>query len=116
MSFEKHKEILNKELDRFNILLGEILPRYIHLVRKSDTTPEETKELGEIEHFLIDINSKIAAIKSRIDQDLFGEAMDIYYKVKAKALKGDLEAKEQLDKLRESLSETIKGDAFFNWN
>ena len=42
--------------------------------------------------------------------------MDIYYKVKAKALKGDLEAKEQLDKLRESLSETIKGDAFFNWN
>jgi len=107
---------LNKELDRFNILLGEILPRYIDLVRKGNPTEDETKELGEIEHFLIEINSKIAAIKNRIDQDLFGEAMDIYYKVKAQAEKGNARAKVKLDKLRESLKESIKGDAFFNWN
>lgn len=107
---------MNKELDQFNALLGEILPRYISLVRKVDSTPEEVKELGEIEHFLIEINSKIAAIKSKLDQDLFGESMDTYYKVKAKAEKGDIKAKEQLDKLRESLKESIQGDTFFNWN
>ena len=49
MSFEKHKQLLNQELDQFNALLGELLPRYVLLVRKNDCTPEELKELGEIE-------------------------------------------------------------------
>jgi hypothetical protein len=116
MEFERHKKLLNKELDKFNLILGELLPRYIELMKKEDITDAETKELGEIEHFLIEINSKIANIKSKLDHDLFGETMDEYYKVKQQAKKGDVEAKKRLDKLRETFSESIKGDTFFNWN
>ncbi len=116
MSFNKHKHALNKELEHFNSVLGEILPRYLSLVRKKDSTPEEDKELGEIEHFLIEVNGKIAEIKNKLDQDLFGETMDHYYKVKAEASKGDPAAKERLDKLQSTLRESIKGDTFFNWN
>ena len=100
MSFEKHKQLLNQELDQFNALLGELLPRYVLLARKDDCTSEELKELGEIEHYLIEVNSKIAMIKNRLDQDLFGETMDLYYKVKAEAKKGDPKAKKKFDCLR----------------
>lgn len=116
MSFDKHKQLLNQELDQFNVLLGEILPRYVFLVRKDDCSSEELKELGEIEHYLIEVNSKIASIKNRLDQDLFGETMDLYYKVKAQAGKGDLKAKKKFDQLKASLHASIKGDLFFNWN
>lgn len=116
MSFNKHKQVLNRELEQFKAILGEILPRYISLMQKKDSSPEEMKELGEIEHFLIEVNGKIAEIKNQLDQDLFGETMDLYYKVKAEAKKGDPKAKERLDKLRSSLRQSIKGDTFFNWN
>ena len=116
MSFEKHKQLLNQELDQFNALLGELLPRYVLLVRKNDCTPEEVKELGQIEHYLIEVNSKIANIKNRLDQDLFGETMDLYYKVKAEAEKGNVKAKKKFDQLKTSLHSSIKGDMFFNWN
>lgn len=116
MNFNRHKELLNKELDQFNAILSELLPRYIFLIRKKDTSEDETRELGEIEHFLIEVNAKIAAIKHKLDHDLFGETMDIYYKVKAEALKGNPVAKQRLEKLRVSLSESIQGDLFFNWN
>jgi hypothetical protein len=116
MSFEKHKQLLNRELDQFNVVLGELLPRYVFLVRKEDCSAEELKELGEVEHFLIEVNSKIASIKNRLDQDLFGETMDLYYKVKAEAEKGNVVAQKKFRRLRASLHESIKGDMFFNWN
>lgn len=116
MSFEKHKELLNQELDQFNTLLGEILPRYVLLVRKDDCSDEELSELGEIEHYLIEVNSKIASIKNRLDQDLFGETMDLYYKVKAQAKKGNIQASKKFEQLKVSLHASIKGDLFFNWN
>ena len=116
MSFEKHKHLLNQELDQFNALLGELLPRYVLLVRKEDCSAEELTELGEIEHYLIEVNSKIANIKNRLDQDLFGETMDLYYKVKAEAEKGNEKAKKKFEQLKTSLHASIKGDVFFNWN
>ncbi|MFT6502012.1 MAG: hypothetical protein ACJASQ_002137 [Crocinitomicaceae bacterium] len=116
MAFEKHKRLLNKELDQFNLILSEILPRYIELMKNEQISDEEAKELGEIEHFLIEINAKIADIKSKLDHDLFGETMSEYYKVKAKATAGDKNAIEKLKKLREVFSESIKSDVFFNWN
>ncbi len=116
MSFDKHKQLLNKELDQFNSILSELLPRYVFLMQKKDSTPEEDKELGEIEHFLIEVNGKIAEIKNKLDQDLFGETMDFYYKIKEEAKKGDIGAKDRLDRLRKSLIDSIQGDTFFNWN
>ena len=116
MDFKKHKETLNQELDQFNSILGEILPRYVYLVHKKDSSTDETKELGDIEHFLIEINSKIASIKNRLDQDLFGETMQMYYRLKEEAKNGDVSSKKRLDKLRNTLHNSIKGDTYFNWN
>ena len=116
MAFEKHKKLLNKELDQFNLILSEILPRYIALMKSEEIDDNEAKELGEIEHFLIEINAKIAEIKSKLDHDLFGETMSEYYKVKEKAAGGDKIAIKKLAKLRDAFSESIKGDVFFNWN
>lgn len=116
MAFEKHKNLLNKELDQFNLILSEILPRYIELMKKEEINDAQLKELGEIEHFLIEINGKIAEIKSKLDHDLFGETMSEYYKVKEKATNGDVNAQKKLAKLRHAFSESIKGDTFFNWN
>ena len=85
-------------------------------MKSEEISDEEVKELGEIEHFLIEINAKIAEIKSKLDHDLFGETMAQYYKVKEKASTGDESAIKKLAKLRSAFSESIKGDAFFNWN
>lgn len=114
--FEKHKALLNKELDRFTVMLSEILPRYLELMKKDNISKEEVTELGDIEHFLIEVNAKIAEIKNKLDHDLFGETIEEYYKVKERARRGDIDAKKRFDKLRRTLSESIKGDLFFNWN
>lgn len=114
--FERHKVLLNQELERFSIQLGEILPRYIALMKKRDITDEELKELGELEHFLIEINAKLAEIKTKLDHDLFGEAMDEYYRVKQLAINGDADAKRRFDKLRKAFLENVKGETFFIWN
>ena len=116
MEFERHKNLLNKELDQFNLILSEILPRYIELMKKDNINASELKELGELEHFLIEINGKIASIKTKLDHDLFGETMDEYYRVKEKAAKGDLAAQKRLHQMRDTLSSSIQGDTFFNWN
>ena len=116
MSFDKHKELLNKELDRVNSTLSEILERYLLLIKKQDISDEELSELGDIEHGLIEINSKMSAIKKRLDDDLFGETMNQYYLLKSKAKKGDVNAKKKLDQLRSSISDSVVGDTFFNWN
>jgi hypothetical protein len=116
MKFEKNKKKLNRELDRLSILLSEVLPRYIQLMKIDEPSLDELKELGEIEHSLIEVNAKITAIKNRLDHDLFGEAIDEYYKLKNRASAGDIIAKKKFDALRERFGEKIKGDTFFNWN
>ena len=86
------------------------------LIKKQDISDEELSELGDIEHGLIEINSKMSAIKKRLDDDLFGETMNQYYLLKSKAKKGDVNAKKKLDQLRSSISDSVVGDTFFNWN
>jgi len=116
MSLDEHKKLLNRELEQFNSILGEILPRYIDLMKKTGASDEEEKELGDIEHFLIEINAKIAEIKNKLDQDLFGETMNHYYAAKEAALNGDPEEKKRLGKLRKIFLESVQGEDFFNWN
>ena len=116
MGLDEQKRRLNKELDEFNLVLGQILPRYLELIKKEKTTPEEDKELSDTEHTLLEINTKIAEIKSTLDQDLFGETISLYYRVKTKARTGDLNSKLHLDRLRTRFQTFIEKDHFFNWN
>lgn len=116
MDFNENKKTLNKELEQVLSILNELLPRYTDLVEKNNINPIELKELGEIEHFLIEVNSKIAEIKDMLDQNLFGHSLDLYYKYKEKAKSGDINALQKLNRLREFFNESLKGEALVNWN
>jgi len=116
VNYKRNKDALNKELEQFISTLNELLPRYSFLLRKRTMTSGELSELGEIEHFLIELNSKITEIKNMLDHDLFGHSLDIYYKLKQKAMSGDYEAKQKLDRMRESFEESLIGGTLFQWN
>lgn len=116
MNLEEQKKLLNHELEQFNSILNEILPRYIELIKNKDISTDEEKELGEIEHFLIEVNAKIAEIKNKLDQDLFGETLNHYYKAKQEAINGDPKAKKRLAHLRTLFIESVQNDEFFKWN
>jgi len=116
MALNQHMKLLSKELEHFNSILNELLPRYKKLMEKNELSFDEKKELGDMEYFLIEINGKIAEIKNKLDQDLFGETLNLYYLTKAKAKLGSIEAKTKLDGLRSNIQEGLKSDLFFNWN
>lgn len=116
MDFRANKDALNKELEHFISLLEEMLPRYAVLLRKADISSGELKELGEIEHFLIEVNAKISVIKGKLEQDLFGHSLDTYYKLKAKAGKGDKVSAAKLKMMREIFEESLEGGSLVNWN
>ncbi len=114
--FSRNKDDLNRELEQFISTLNTLLPRYSLLLKKPRLNTVEVKELGEIEHFLIEINAKITEIKNMLEHDLFGHSIDYYYQIKRKAKNGDFEAKLKLEKLREAFNESLKGDTLVNWN
>lgn len=116
MSLERNKKYLNRELDQFNTILNKILPRYLFLIQMNNPSLEEQKELGELEHYLIEVNGKVAAIKTQLDQDLFGESFNLYYKTKQKALKGDIAAKNRLDRLRKVFLRSYNEYSDYKWN
>lgn len=116
MDFQANKDELNKELEKFVALLGEVLPRYIALLQKKDFDKDELRELGEIEHYLIQVNAQIAEIKEKLEQDLFGHTLDTYYKLKKRFLTGDLKAGEKLEKLQAIFQESLDGGTVINWN
>lgn len=116
MDFNENKKTLNRELEQFLGILNELLPRYSALIKKDNINDVELKELGDIEHFLIEVNSKIATIKDMLDQNLFGHSLDLYYKYKEKAKLGDANAQQKLNRLREFFNESLKGENLVNWN
>jgi hypothetical protein len=114
--FEEQKDALNRELKNLVEQLNEMLPRYTVLLNKKDLSRDEVSELGEIEHFLIGLNSKISEIKERIQQDLFGHTLERYYQLKAKVLNGDEEARVIMDRLRSIFEEHLEKGMIINWN
>ena len=115
-SFEQQKDALNRELKQLIEKLNELLPRYTVLLNKADITRQEVTELGEIEHFLIELNSKISDIKERLQQDLFGHTLDRYYKLKSEAEQGDADAKILMDRLKGIFEEHLEKGTIINWN
>lgn len=116
MELNEHKKNLNQELDQFNSILGEVLPRYISLMKLKSPTTKDQKELDKIEHLLFEVNGKIAEIKTKLDQDSFGEILNLYYKTKQEVSDGDPGAKKRLKKLRDLFSDYVDSEDIFNWN
>jgi hypothetical protein len=114
--FKQNKEELNREMSQISTIINKLLPRYASLIKKHEISSIELTELGEIEHFLIEVNSKITEIKNMLDQNLYGFSIDMYYKLKEKAKKGDHEAKQKLDRMRENLNQSLKNDSMIIWN
>lgn len=116
MDFRSFQNELNKELDQFTKLLNISLPRYSELVKKQNITNMELKELGDLEYFLIEINSKITELKKQLDHDLFGLSLDLYYKLKRKAEAGDLKAARKVLIMRNAFDKSLKENEIINWN
>lgn len=114
--FEQHKEALNKKLEKFIQLLDELLPRYVFLLKKTNISEKELTELGEIEHYLIEVNAKISGIKNMLKEDLFGHSLDVFYKLKQQSNKGDSLAKAKYERMRQIFQESLKSDLIFIWN
>jgi hypothetical protein len=116
MTNKTYQEEINKELDRFIDLLNVTLPRYTELVKKDNISKNELDELGELEYFLIQINGKIADLKKKIEHDLFGISLDLYYKLKHKAQNGDIEAARKIVIMRKAFNKSLQGNDFIIWN
>lgn len=116
MDFKSFQEALNKELDQFTKLLNVSLPRYTELIKKQNISNVELKELGDLEYFLIEINAKITDLKKQLDHDLFGLSLDLYYKLKQKAIQGDIRAARKIVIMRKAFDKSLKGNDIFNWN
>ncbi len=114
--FKENKKALDKELERFMGLLNDLLPQYHQLLQKNDLSKDELSELGEIEHYLMGINAKIVEIKSKLEQDLFGQSLDIYYELKRKAMDGDASARLKLESMRGAFAEALESGDVINYN
>lgn len=114
--FKQNKAALNRELERFMTILDDLLPRYSLLLDKDNISSSELTELGEIEHYLIEVNAKISTIKNMLEQDLFGHSLDVFYKLKVKAKQGDNDAQAKLDRMREVFEDSLKSGNIFVWN
>ncbi len=114
--FKYRKQEMDREIDRFVELLNDVLPRYSSLLRKKDMSHEEVTELGELEHYLIELNTKILDIKNKIQNDLFGQTIDTYYRLKIKAENGDEVAKSQMRKLKRIYLDALVAGSIICWN
>ena len=115
-NFKENRKELDQELERFIALLNQLLPHYHFLLKKADLNEDELNRLGEIEHYLIGVNSKIMVIKGQLEQDLFGQSLDTYYKLKISAYGGDPNSKLKLEKMRDTFAEALKTGDLINYN
>lgn len=116
MGFKEQQAAIQKELDRFIDMMGVLLPRYSQLLKKAHLSESELAELGEMEHFLIGVNGRISEIQSVLEQDVFGHSLDLYYKLKLKAVKGDEHAMKKLTMLRDTFNESLAAGGIIHWN
>lgn len=114
--FKNTKRELDKELNQFIMLLNKLLPQYHQLLKRTDLSNQELKELGDIEHYLIGVNAKIMEIKGKLEQDLFGQSLHVYYSLKEEAKNGDPTSKLKLEKMREVFVEALESGDVMNYN
>lgn len=116
MNLGDNKETVNKELELFMAYLSKNLVEYSSLLKKENISPDELKQLGEIEYFLIEVNAKISEIQKLIENDLFGYSLDLCYGKKRDVIAGDQQAQKKLDVMLDSFSESLRRGTIVNWN
>jgi hypothetical protein len=114
--FKEQQGALDKELERFIELLNQLLPKYNSLLKKENLDKNELVRLGEIEAYLLSVNSKIMKIKGELEQNLFGKSLDTYYKLKSQAIEGNPQSRLKMEKMRDAFSEALQAGDIINLN
>jgi hypothetical protein len=114
--FQEQQGALDKELERFIELLDQLLPKYQFLLKKDQLDQKELVRLGEIEIYLLSLNSRIMKIKGELEQNLFGKSLDTYYKLKNQAIEGDPQSRLKMEKMRDAFSEALQAGDIINLN
>ncbi len=114
--FKGQQGELDKELERFIELLNQLLPKYNSLLKKENLDKKELVRLGEIEAYLLSVNSKIMKIKGELEQNLFGKSLDTYYKLKSQAIEGNPQSRLKMEKMRDAFSEALQAGDIINLN
>lgn len=114
--FQDQQGALDRELERFIELLNELLPNYHSLLKKDQLDQKELMRLGEIESYLLSLNSKIMKIKGELEQNLFGKSLDTYYKLKNQAREGNPQSRLKMEKMRDAFSEALQAGDIINLN
>jgi hypothetical protein len=115
-NFQEQQGALDKELERFIELLDQLLPKYQFLLKKDQLDQVELVRLGEIEIYLLSLNSKIMKIKGELEQNLFGKSLDTYYKLKNQAIEGNPQSRLKMEKMRDAFSEALQAGDIINLN
>jgi hypothetical protein len=116
MGLKEQQAAIQRELDRFIDLIELMLPRYHKLLDSENLSEDDLQELGELEHFLIGVAARVTDLKQILDQDVFGQSLDSYFKLKEKASKGDLEATKKFKRLRDTFHRSITEGGIIHWN
>lgn len=116
MTLREQTAAIQKELDRFVELLKVVQPRHAFLLSKDNLNDEEITELGDLEYFLMEVNAQIATIKSRLENELFGRGLQVYYHTKKLAALGNENAKRKLGRLRSSFENALENGSIICWN
>lgn len=116
MKSNVNNENLLRHLSNLERALTEVIPKYLELVGKDKLNKQELSELGELEYFLMDIDSRIKHITQMLEQQLYGSTMERMLKMKDKARSGSLTAKLKYDEMRKSFQEMLTSGVIFEWN
>lgn len=102
-NFDKYMGNLRSDIEKVLEQVRLLIPKYAELKSKTHLTTQEQKELGDIEYVLIEASPYIEELRNLIKRDVFGSSLDYYYHTKTKAQEGNIQAKEELDRLRKLL-------------
>lgn len=113
--FDKYMGNLRSDMEKVLEQIRALIPKYAELKSKSKLSNAEQKDLGDIEYILIEASPYVEEIRNLLKKDLFGSSLDYYYHTKNKAQKGNIKAKEELDRLRKQLmNDFFKKDEIMN--
>ena len=111
-----NNENLLRHLSNLELALTDVIPKYLELVARDKLNKQELTELGELEYFLMEIDSRIKQITQMLEQQLYGSTMERMLTMKAKARSGSMTAKLKYDEMRKNFQEMLSSGVIFEWN
>ena len=87
---------------------------YNQLINKSNRTPEEEQEFVSVHQLLLSIGEVLSVAIQALGDDLFGKAIDMYYRFKEIAGKGDSGAQHLIKELQPIFAASLNSRIYKN--